>query len=60
MDSFGQFWLLASYPLSVKECLLALVSINSFVILKLILKETTTYLKIPLSVCVPEFFFLSS
>lgn len=57
---FGQFWLLAFYPLYVKECLLALGSINSFVISKLILKETTTYLKIPLSVCVPDFFSLSS
>lgn len=52
--------MLAFYPLYVKECLLALGSINSFVISKLILKETTTYLKIPLTVCVPAFFFLSS
>lgn len=47
-------------PPSEKEFLLALGSINSFVISKLILKETTTYLKILLSVCVPDFFFLCS
>lgn len=52
--------MLAFYPLYVKEFLLAWGSVNSFVISKLILKETTTYLKIPLSVCVPDFFSLAS